>query len=156
MHKGHGVAFADLDNDGDQEIAFKVGGATPGDAHAFRLFDNPGHGNDWLRLRLVGVTSNRGALGARITVTVEDADGTRRRIHRTVSSGGSFGASPLEQHIGLGRPARVAAVEVRWPASRTTQNLGEVQKNQMLQIREAAGAPTRLVRPPAPLTPRAR
>ena len=66
-----------------------------GDAHAFRLFENPGHANDWLGLNLVGVRSNRAAIGARIKVTVQSADGTRREIHRTVSSGGSFGASPL-------------------------------------------------------------
>src|SRR5262249_38079407 len=45
-HKGHGVAFADLDNDGDEEIVFEVGGATLGDRHALRLFENPGTDND--------------------------------------------------------------------------------------------------------------
>ena len=54
LHKGHGVSFADIDGDGDCDIAFEVGGATPGDAHAFRLFANPGHGRDWLGLDLGG------------------------------------------------------------------------------------------------------
>ncbi len=147
MHKGHGVAFADLDNDGDQEIAFKVGGATPADAHAFRLFENPGHGNDWLGLNLVGVKSNRAALGARIKVTVEDGTGARRQIHRTVTSGGSFGASPLAQHIGLGKSARIVEVEVRWPASGTRQVFVDVASNQVIEIREMATSYTPLNRP---------
>jgi hypothetical protein len=151
MHKGHGVAFADLDNDGDAEIVFKVGGATPGDAHAFRLFENPGHGNDWFGVKLVGVRSNRAAIGARIRVTVENADGTRRSIHRTVTSGGSFGASPLEQHIGLGRASRIVEVEVRWPASGTRQTFSDVPKNQVTEIREMADRYTRLNRQPLPL-----
>jgi hypothetical protein len=151
MHKGHGVAFADLDNDGDQEIAFKVGGATPGDAHAFRLFENPGHGNDWLGLNLVGVKSNRSALGARIKVTVEDGSGSRRQIHRTVTSGGSFGASPLAQHIGLGRSARIVEVEVRWPTSGTRQVFGDVASNQVIEIREMATGYTLVNRPRLPL-----
>jgi hypothetical protein len=150
LHKGHGVAFADLDNDGDQEIAFRVGGATPGDAHAFRLFDNPGAGGDWLGLRLVGARSNRAALGARITVTVRTG-GTARTVHRTVTSGGSFGASPLQQHVGLGPAAGAVDVDVLWPASGTRQHFAGVAKNQVLEIRENAGTVRTLPRPRLPL-----
>jgi len=157
MHKGHGVAFADLDNDGDEDIAFKVGGATPGDAHAFRLFQNPGHGNDWLELNLVGVRTNRAAIGARIAVTVEGTGGVRRTIHRTVNSGGSFGASPLQQHVGLGKASRIVQVEVRWPTSGTRQVFTDVAKNQVIEIREMADRYSKVERQPLPLGgPRAR
>ena len=109
LHKGHGVAFADLDNDGDEEIVAEIGGATPGDSHPLRLFENPGHGNDWISLRLVGVTTNRAAIGVQVKLTVENEGQQNRTIYRTVGSGGSFGASPLEQHIGLGTSARIVA-----------------------------------------------
>ena len=151
MHKGHGVAFADLDNDGDEDIAFKVGGATPGDAHAFRLFENPGHANDWLGVNLVGVRSNRAAIGARIKVAVQGTDGARREIHRTVGSGGSFGASPLEQHVGLGKAARIVEVEIKWPASGTRQVFTDVAKNQVIEIREMDNRYNAIDRTPLPL-----
>jgi hypothetical protein len=147
FHKGHGVAFADLDHDGDEEIVFVVGGATPADEHALRLFDNPGHGNDWVTLKLAGVKTNRAAIGAQITVTVNDGGSGTRTIHRTVSSGGSFGASPLQQHVGLGKSAGVVDVEVWWPASNTRQRFTNVGKNQFLEIRELAPEYTQLQRP---------
>jgi hypothetical protein len=145
LHKGHGVAFADLDNDGDEDLIAEIGGAVPGDKHALRVFENPGNGNDWITLHLVGSKSNRSAIGARIKLTVEN-DGVKRFIFRTVGSGGSFGASPLQQHIGLGKNAHIASVEIWWPASDSHQNFSDVPKNQFLEIKEFAKEYTRLER----------
>jgi tetratricopeptide (TPR) repeat protein len=138
LHKGHGVAFADLDNSGNEDIVEEIGGAVPGDSHALRLFENPGHGNDWISLKLVGVKTNRAAIGVRIKVTVENAGQAARSIYRTVGSGGSFGASPLEQHIGLGKDARITELEIWWPTSNTRQHFSNVGKNQFLEIKEFA------------------
>jgi hypothetical protein len=154
ISKGHGVAFADLGNNGDEDIFVVMGGPTVGDLNTSRLFANPGgHGNDWITLRLVGVKSNRSAIGARITVTVVDADRGRRQICRTVGSGGSFGASPLQQHIGLGRAARIENIEVWWPTSGTRQNFANVKPNQFLEIREFEAAPRKLSPPAFRLAP---
>jgi tetratricopeptide (TPR) repeat protein len=148
IHKGHGIAFVDLDNDGDEDIVAEIGGATPGDSHAMRLFENPGHGNDWISLKLTGVKSNRSAIAARIAVTVENDAGERRTIYRQVGSGGSFGASPLEQHIGLGKSARSVDIDITWPASQTRQHFANVPKNQVLAIEELASSYTRIDRQP--------
>jgi hypothetical protein len=149
LHKGHGVAFADIDNDGDEDILTVIGGAAPGDSHAFRLFENPGHGNDWISVRLRGVKANRSAIGARIKVTVKNEGHGTRSIYRTVGSGGSFGASPLEQHIGLGRAAQIVSLEVWWPGSpNTPQRFLNVGANQAVEIKEFAQDYTQIARRP--------
>jgi tetratricopeptide (TPR) repeat protein len=136
LHKGHGVAFADIGNRGQEDLLEEVGGAVPGDSHAFRLFENPGNGNDWITLHLVGMKTNRAAIGARIKVTAQDAGQPPRSIYRTVGSGGSFGASPLQQHIGLGKSAKIQDIEIWWPASNTRQHFASVATNQFLEIKE--------------------
>ena len=151
LHRGHGVAFADMDNDGDEDIVFEVGGVTPGDRHAMRLFENPGHGNGWIALKLVGVQTNRTAVGARIKVTAIDAAGRARAMHRVVGTGGSFGSNPLVQHVGLGKDAVRVDVEVWWPASGTRQAFENVGMNQWLQIEEFARRPAPLTRVPVRL-----
>ena len=150
LHKGHGVAFADIDGDGDLDIVFKVGGATPGDAHAFRLFANPGHGRDWLGLDLVGTRTNRAAIGARIAVTVRGAG--RRDAHGASHgvSGGSFGASPLQQHIGLG--ALVAGFRPGRRARRRRDHLAGERDHAAVQRRAAQPDPARARRATIALT----
>jgi len=81
------------------------------------------------------VRANRSAVGARITVTVSGAGGTRA-IRRTVGSGGSFGASPLRQQIGLGDAARIDSVEITWPGSGLTQRLDGLQLDRRYRVRE--------------------
>ena len=88
--------------------------------------------------RSVGVKSNRAAIGARIKVTVESEQHTQRSVYRTVGSGGSFGASPLTQHIGLGKGARISDIEISWPATNARQHFTNVQTNQFLEIHEFA------------------
>jgi hypothetical protein len=136
LPKGHGIAFADLDNDGDEDIFAVMGGAVPGDRQMARLFENPGNGNDWLSVRLVGVKSNRAAIGARIKVTVRNGQNEPRAIYRTVGSGGSFGASPLEQHIGVGKSAHIETLEIWWPATNSHQSFSNVGGNQFIEIQE--------------------
>jgi tetratricopeptide (TPR) repeat protein len=147
LHKGHGVAFADLENSGNEDMIAETGGAVPGDRHSIRLYKNPGNGNDWINVRLVGVKSNRVAIGARIKLTVQDEGQGQRFIYRTVGSGGSFGASPLQQHIGLGKNVRIASLEIWWPASNTRQTFPDVGKNQFIQIKEFETNYTKLERP---------
>ena len=138
MHKGHGIAFADLARNGNEDIIAEIGGAVPSDAHALRVFKNPGSANDWINVRLVGVKSNRAAIGARIKVTVQDQGQAERSVYRTVSSGGSFGANPMEQHIGLGKSAKISNLEIWWPTSNTRQNFSNVTPNQFIEVKEFA------------------
>src|SRR5690606_26639961 len=64
LQKGHGVAFADFDRDGHQDVYAVMGGAFEADVAANVLFGNPGFGseNAWIRLRLEGRQANRSAI----------------------------------------------------------------------------------------------
>ncbi len=135
VQKGHGVSFADIDNDGDQDIFTVMGGAFPGDGFTNALFANPGFGNHWIAIDLVGTKSNRSGIGARIRLVFQE-DGKRRSVFRWVGSGSSFGANPLRQEIGVGKASRLGLLEVYWPTSRQTQQFRDVDVDQYIEITE--------------------
>ncbi len=139
LQKGHGVAFADIDGDGDQDIYSVQGGWYTGDTFTNVLFENPGNDNHWLTLRLVGETSNRSAFGARIHVRARRG-AFARSIHQRVDTGGSFGSTSLQAEIGLGRATAIERVEVRWPASGETQIFEAVELDRVYVIREGKDA----------------
>jgi hypothetical protein len=152
LQKGHGVAFGDLDNDGDQDVFEEMGGAYLADKAHSALYENPGNAHAWLGLELEGVRSNRRAIGARVKVVAATAAGPRL-IYRTVGSGGSFGGSPLRLEIGLGDARGVDAVEVFWPATGETQRVAGLEPRRRYRIRE--GTPdAREVVWPSPSTQR--
>ena len=135
LQKGHGIAFGDLDHDGDQDIYTSLGGAYEGDVYYNALFENPGYSDYWQKLKLVGGKSNRASIGSRIKATVATPNG-KQVIHKTVNSGATFGCSPLRQEVGLGKANAVESVEIWWPTSGIRQTLTGLDKNQCYAIRE--------------------
>ncbi|HWN96091.1 MAG TPA: ASPIC/UnbV domain-containing protein, partial [Methylomirabilota bacterium] len=140
IQKGHGVAFADFDDDGDQDVYSALGGAYSGDLARNALFMNPGVTNGWLKLKLVGTKANRAAIGARLKITLLTPAGTRE-LHRVVSSGGTFGSNPLRQEIGVADATAIASVDIHWPGSDTRQTLIGLEINRSYEIREGEAAP---------------
>jgi hypothetical protein len=145
LQKGHGVSFADWDCDGDLDLFVVAGGAVPGDRSYNLLFQNPvfqkpGHGRHWLKVKLVGERSNRAALGAQIQAVIRGADGTERSIYRTVGNNSSFGGNSLVELIGLVDATSVAELKVFWPASQTTQTFRDIAADQAIEITEGVDA----------------
>jgi tetratricopeptide (TPR) repeat protein len=136
IQKGHGVAFNDLDNDGDVDIFIEVGGAYIGDAFNNALYLNPGQNNNrWIKMQLEGTDSNRSAIGAKIKVSFKE-NGVSRSVYKTVNSGGSFGASALRMEIGVGQATIIDQIEITWPKSQKKKVFKNIQPNQCIKIIE--------------------
>ena len=134
------IAFADIENRGQEDVFEEMGGAFPGDGYASVLYRNPGHAGHSITLRLEGVKSNRAAYGARIEVVFAE-NGRIRRVFRTVGAVSSFGGNPMEQHIGVGAAARVQEIRIRWPADYGRQQvLRDVAVDHVLLVREGSSA----------------
>jgi len=142
IQKGHGVAFADIDNDGDQDIYEVMGGAYEGDHFRNVLYENSSvTGNHWLKIKLEGVTANRPAIGARVRIKVKMPDGSFQNFYHTLSTGGSFGSKPLMIEAGLGKAVSVEEVEVKWPnAKQTKEVITNVSPDTKIKIKEKVGS----------------
>ena len=142
LQKGHGVAFGDLDHDGDMDLLHQLGGFYPSDAFGNALFENPGSDNAWVTLRFAGAGAdgsgaNRFGVGSRVALSVEGPSGTRT-IHRLVGSGGSFGGNSMQLEVGIGNATRIAEIRVQWAGSGTNQIFEDVEPRAMYRVSERA------------------
>ena len=136
LQKGHAVSFVDLDNDGNEDIYIKMGGAYTADAYENSLYLNPGQNhNHWINVTLEGSISNRVAIGARLRVTFKE-NGIERSVYRDINSGGSFGSNPLQQHIGLGKATSIEKIEITWPVTGKVQMFENPPIDTNIKIKE--------------------
>ncbi len=127
-----GAAFGDYDNDGDTDI-FVVNL----NKKAALLRNDGGNRNNWLKIKTVGVKSNRDGIGARIKVV------TRSHTQvKEVQAGSSYlSGQDLRLIFGLGAETRAKKVIITWPSG-LDQTLMDVVANQFLIITEGSGAQT--------------
>lgn len=134
---GRGAAFADFDNDGDEDV-FVVNHGGPG----MLLRNDGGNRNHWLQIDVRGTKSNRQGIGATVRVVLGDTTQTRQ-----IGAQSSYlSQNSLIETFGLGSAARADTIEVRWPGGATVTRT-DVQANQRVIISEsetAAGARARV------------
>jgi hypothetical protein len=126
-----GLAVGDYDNDGALDVLIGVNGGPP-----VLLRNNAAVGNNWLGLKLEGITCNRDAIGARIIVK---AGGTVRT--RLKNNGGSYLSSHDPREVlGIGTAKSIDALEIHWPApSKHIEELNSLAPNRYIHIVEGRG-----------------
>ncbi len=126
---GRGGAFGDYDNDGDIDV-FIVNLNDRG----VLLRNERGNEHNWISFWLVGRTSNRDGVGARVTVTAGDVVQVRQRT----AASGYLSQNDPRVHFGLGDQSVVDRVEIRWPSG-IVQVLDDVPINQVRTVLEPEG-----------------
>ncbi len=142
-HSSRGCAFGDFDNDGDIDIVIMNMNEPPS------LLRNDTSGkNNWLKVKLEAATSNRSAIGARVTARY----GGRLQVQEVMSQSSFLSVNDTRLHFGLGAE-RSAALEIRWPNG-MKQTFSGVAANHLVLIREGVGIVARRKPPFAPSEPR--
>jgi enediyne biosynthesis protein E4 len=126
---GRGVAFGDVDNDGDLDLIINNQNDPP-----TLLRNEGGNRNHCLQVRLEGIQSNRDGIGTRVSVSVNG----RKQVDEVRSGGSYLSQNDLCLHFGLGETEKIDEVEVRWPSGKI-DTLKNIAVNQRLFVQEGKG-----------------
>jgi enediyne biosynthesis protein E4 len=126
-----GLAVGDYDNDGAVDVIVGINGGAP-----VLLKNNAAKGNNWLGLKLEGVTCNRDAIGARMVWKIGD-----KKYQRLKNNGGSYLSSHDPREVlGIGAAKQIDELEIHWPApSKRIEKLTGLGVNRYLHIVEGKG-----------------
>jgi len=127
---GRGCAFGDFDNDGDIDVVVNCMNDVP----QLLRCDQAAKTN-WLKVKTVGVKSNRSGIGARIYCTTE---GGHRQMDEVRSGGSYMSQNDLRVHFGLGKASK-ADLEIRWPSGVVDKRVA-VAANQVITVIEGKGS----------------
>ena len=128
MHSSRGCAFGDFDNDGDVDVLVMNMNEPPS-----LLRNDVSGGGHWLKVLLVGVKSNRSAIGARVVARYAG----RSQAQEVTAQSSFYSANDRRLHFGLGA-ATSADLMIRWPNG-TTEKVPAVKADQLVVIREGEG-----------------
>ena len=128
VHASRGCAFGDFDNDGDMDILVINLNEPP--SLLRNDLSSKGH---WLKVLLVGVKSNRSAIGARVTARY----GTHLQAQEVLAQSSFYSVNDRRLHFGLGTET-VAHLTVRW-TNGNIETVPNVPADQLVVIREGAG-----------------
>jgi hypothetical protein len=130
-----GCAFGDFDNDGDIDVVVN----TVNDFPQLLRCDGTTK-NNWIKVRTIGVKSNRSGIGARVRCVTGPADEAKPHAQiDEVRSGGSYiSQNDLRVHFGIGKAEKVELLEVRWPSG-MVDTMRDVNANQVVFVEEGKG-----------------
>lgn len=133
-HSSRGSAFGDYDNDGDIDVLVMNMNEPPSLLRNDYTNGGKRGANNWLKLRLIGVKSNRSAIGARVRVKT----GGRLQTQEVTSQTSYYSHNDLRLHFGLGESGKAEQVEIRWPNGQT-ETVKDIAANQIVTIKEGSG-----------------
>jgi len=128
-----GTAFGDYNNDGVIDVAVNCVNARPQLLRCESTLNR-----NWIKIKLVGVKSNRSAIGTRVTVTATTVPGATKPLAQMdeLRSGGSyFSQNDLRMHFGLDQAKQVDLLEIRWLSGQVDQ-IRNLTVNQLYVIQE--------------------
>jgi hypothetical protein len=130
-----GCAFGDFDNDGDIDFVVNCVNEAP---QLIRC--DTSLNNNWIKVRTIGVKSNRSGIGARLRCVTQVAGEAKphSQIDEVRSGGGYFSQNDLRVHFGLGKAEKVDLLEIRWPSG-VVDALKDVKVNQLIFVKEGEG-----------------